>query len=195
MKVLLLGQHSELLRVHMENQDLIHTDSKLTQADVDAAAPEIIVSFGYRYLLPTEVLRTPKLGAINIHISLLPWNRGSDPNFWSWLENTPKGVTIHRMTEKLDRGPIVAQRQLEIDSSLTLRQSYHQLVDCGVKLFPTGLDAVLRGEPGLEQFGEVGTYHAKSQFAQYSFLLSEDGWDTSSAKIKDYGRDKGLWKT
>lgn len=99
------------------------------------------------------------------------------------------------MTAKLDRGPVVAQTQLEMDSSLTLRQSYQQLVDSGCELFPTSLDAVLRGEPGLEQFDELGTYHSKSQLAQYSFLLAEDGWDTPSVRIKDYGRDKGLWKT
>ena len=194
MKVLLLGQHSRLLLEQLQSHDVVHTDSKLSQAETHAIGPEVIVSFGYRFILPGEILQLPKFGAINIHISLLPWNRGSDPNFWSWLENTPKGVTTHRMTEKLDQGSVIAQSSLEMDSSLTLRQSYQQLLEAGAKMFPTSLDSVLSGEAGLKQFEEAGTYHSSSQFAQYSFLLAENGWDTSGLVIQEFGRDNGLWR-
>ncbi|MCL0081308.1 hypothetical protein M1N64_03665 [Peptococcaceae bacterium] len=42
--------------------------------------------------------------AINLHISFLPWNRGADPNFWSFIENAPVGVSIHYLDEGIDTG-------------------------------------------------------------------------------------------
>lgn len=59
-------------------------------------------------------MKTPVL---NLHISYLPWNRGANPNFWSFVENTKKGVTIHEIDEKLDKGKILLRKELEFDEN------------------------------------------------------------------------------
>lgn len=65
----------------------------------------------------------------NLHISLLPYNRGASPNFFSFIENTPKGVTIHQIDEGLDTGPILAQKELFFDESKeTFASSYEKLI-------------------------------------------------------------------
>ena len=47
---------------------------------------------------------------INLHISYLPYNRGSYPNYWSFKENTPNGVSIHHIDDGIDTGPVLVQK-------------------------------------------------------------------------------------
>lgn len=65
----------------------------------------------------------------NLHISLLPYNREASPNFFSFIENTSKGVTIHQIDEGLDTGPILAQNELFFDESKeTFASGYEKLI-------------------------------------------------------------------
>ena len=65
----------------------------------------------------------------NLHISLLPYNREASPNFFSFIENTPKGVTIHQINEGLDMGPILAPKELFFDESKeTFASGYEKLI-------------------------------------------------------------------
>lgn len=65
----------------------------------------------------------------NLHISLLPYNREASPNFFSFIENTSKGVTIHQIDEGLDTGPILAQKELFFDESKeTFASGYEKLI-------------------------------------------------------------------
>src|SRR5690606_983365 len=84
-------------------------------SEKDIPEADLLVSFGYRHIL--KDLSVP---AVNIHISMLPWNRGADPNFWSWLDHTPKGVTVHLMDQGIDTGPIIAQREVAFGFGQTL---------------------------------------------------------------------------
>src|SRR6185295_18584444 len=95
-------------------------DSVLDDAD-------FLVSYGYRHVLSRDVVARFAGRAINLHISLLPWNRGADPNLWSFLEDTPKGVTIHCIDVGIDTGDILAQREVAPLPTDTLRTSYERL--------------------------------------------------------------------
>ena len=194
MKVLLLGKKAELLVTSLQNYKLFLHQEKISRDQVETWAPDLIVSFGYRHLLSDEVLNYPPSGALNLHISLLPWNRGSDPNFWSWLENTPKGVSIHHMVRKLDAGPIVSQKELELSKASTLKQTYDVLVAETIKLFPLALDSHLAGEAVLPQGLTQGTFHKTADLDAFRFLLREKGWDTLCGTIQKYGEQNGLWK-
>lgn len=95
---------------------------------------DLIVLFGYRKILTTEEIEGENI--INLHISLLPWNRGACPNLFSWYDDTPKGVTIHQVVEKVDRGPILFQREVEFRPvAETLKTSYDKLQTAIVRLF------------------------------------------------------------
>ncbi len=194
MKVLLLGNKAELLATSLGQNRLTFTEEEVTSDQVRELAPNLIVSFGYRYLLSNEVLEIPERGVLNLHISLLPWNRGSDPNFWSWLENTPKGVSIHEVARKLDAGPIVSQKELELPNSSTLKQTYGRLVSEIIKLFPSALDGYLSGEPTVPQALSYGTFHNSADLDSYRFLLAKNGWDTVCRGLEEYGEENGLWK-
>lgn len=86
--------------------------------------PDVIFSFYYRSMIPSEILSVPSIGAFNLHGSLLPRFRGRCPVNWVLIEGeTQTGVTLHVMTEKPDAGDIVAQRSIPIafeDTAKTL---------------------------------------------------------------------------
>lgn len=68
-------------------------------------------------ILKAETLGIPKYGAVNVHPSLLPQYRGPSPAFWAlYHRETESGVTIHRMTTKIDQGDIVGQHRFSIKS-------------------------------------------------------------------------------
>lgn len=194
MKVLLLGKKSELLIPSLRNYKLTLHREKISRGQVEMLAPDLIVSFGYRHLLSDEVLSYPNNGALNLHISLLPWNRGSDPNFWSWLENTPKGISIHRMARELDAGPIVAQKELNLSNTSTLMRTYEKLETEIIKLFPGALDRHLAGESAVPQSPARGSFHKSSDLDPFRFLLKAKGWNTVCRTIENYGEENGLWR-
>ena len=82
---------------------------------IEELAPDIIFSFYYRNLISSEILGIPRLGAINLHGSLLPKYRGRCPVNWALVNGEKEtGVTLHYMVDKPDAGDIIAQRKIPI---------------------------------------------------------------------------------
>ena len=73
---------------------------------------DFIVSYGYRHIIKKNFKKDKKKPIINLHISYLPFNRGAYPNFWSFIDETPSGVTIHEIKSKIDSGPIIFQKKI-----------------------------------------------------------------------------------
>ncbi|MDH2914822.1 bifunctional UDP-4-amino-4-deoxy-L-arabinose formyltransferase/UDP-glucuronic acid oxidase ArnA [Kosakonia sp. HypNH10] len=88
--------------------------------------PEIIFSFYYRNLLGEAILNSARIGAFNLHGSLLPAYRGRAPLNWVLVNGeTQTGVTLHRMISRADAGAIIAQQAVEIadaDDALSLHR-------------------------------------------------------------------------
>lgn len=95
--------------------------------EIRAEAPDLLLSFYFREMIQARVLEIPRLGAYNLHGSLLPKFRGRAPLNWVLVKGeTSTGVTLHEMTPKPDAGAIVGQRAIPIDwdetaLSLTLK--------------------------------------------------------------------------
>ena len=97
--------------------------------------PSLVISYNYRHIVNAEIILALKGKIINLHTSLLPWNRGSSPNLWSIIDDTPKGITIHVLDEGLDTGDILLQKEVTFDENReTLRSSYEHLNQEIVKL-------------------------------------------------------------
>lgn len=155
---------------------------------------ELIVSFGYRHILGPEVLAAVNGNAVNLHMSKLPWNRGADPNLWSWLENSPKGVSIHWMTTGLDRGDLIASAEAEVCPSHTLRTSYGVLQELMVALFEETWPSIKRGNATQLEQGPGGSYHRSADKERHRAAMPR-GWDTACQDVAEYGRKAGLWIT
>jgi methionyl-tRNA formyltransferase len=84
-----------------------------TLATLGAMEPDAICVACFPRRLPPELLRLPRLGALNLHPSLLPVNRGPDPLFWTfYFGEEQTGVTVHLMDATLDTGPVLAQETI-----------------------------------------------------------------------------------
>ena len=94
---------------------------------IKALRPDFLFSFYFREMIQARVLDLPRLGAYNLHGSLLPHYRGRAPINWVLLKGEQRtGITLHTMTPKPDDGDIIGQAPLgiawdETALSLTLR--------------------------------------------------------------------------
>ena len=80
-----------------------------------ALKPDFVFSFYYRYMLDEAWLEMPRLGALNIHGSLLPKYRGRAPVHWAIIHGeTTTGASLHYMVEKPDAGALVDQEAVPI---------------------------------------------------------------------------------
>lgn len=105
--------------------------------------PDFLFSFYFREMIQARFLEIPRLGAYNLHGSLLPKYRGRAPLNWVLVKGeTETGITLHAMTPKPDDGAIVAQAPLPIDwdeTALSLTR----------KAATAGRDLVRNAVPGL----------------------------------------------
>ena len=101
-------------------------------------APDVIVSVAAPEIFRKEILRTPRLGCINIHSGRLPVYRGMMPPFWQMQRGEPAiTVTVHEMAEKLDAGgvlgtvsvPIAARDSLDRVITVTKQEGARLLID------------------------------------------------------------------
>jgi hypothetical protein len=121
---------------------------------------DLVVLYGFRHIVPSEVLEASVARVVNLHISYLPFNRGAHPAFWCFFDGTPCGVTVHDVDEGLDTGPILAQEYIEIDAwTLTFDDAYWRLRAAVEKLFLKNLDVIADpATKGRRQLGQ-GTQH------------------------------------
>lgn len=134
--------------------------NKITLEMIQQLEPSFIVSFNYKHLISKEILDAMSGKVINLHTSYLPYNRGSSPNFFSFLEDTPKGVTIHLMDEKLDTGDILCQKELFFDETKeTFASSYDTLIREMKELFKENWDGIKSGKVKPKKQEGEGTYH------------------------------------
>lgn len=86
--------------------------------------PDLFVVIAYGQILSQEILDTPKIFSINVHASLLPKYRGAAPINWAIIKGEKAtGVTVMKMTNEMDAGQIILQREIGIsddDTAITL---------------------------------------------------------------------------
>lgn len=126
----------------------------------EEARPQLGVCCGFAPILPPALLALPEWGWINVHRSFLPYNRGLDPLQWALVDGTPAGVSIHIMTERVDAGPIIVQREMPLlptDDYDSLEARADDLVfDLFQEAWPRLRDGDVNGVPQEE---DLATYH------------------------------------
>jgi len=112
----------------------------------DFSAYDLVVSFGYRYIMRADLLDTIRRPVLNLHIAYLPWNRGAHPLFWAAYDESPAGVTIHEIDPGIDTGPICFQKEVYIDQqNETFASGYKRLIDEVEYLFEQNAADLLAG--------------------------------------------------
>jgi methionyl-tRNA formyltransferase len=172
-RILFLGYNSEqtkLIDVLISaNCEVWHTEDKIDSTQ----GYDFVVSYGYRHILKKATLESSNAPIINLHISYLPWNRGAHPNFWSFFDCTPSGVSIHLIDEGVDTGPILYQRYVNFTKEQnTFAQTYKQLHLEIETLFIENLDEIIQGTYTITPQRRKGTYYTVSDLPK-----EFSGWD------------------
>jgi len=137
-----------------------------------------IVSFGFGQIVPPDVINAMDGRIINVHIGLLPFQRGIHPCFWSWIEGPCHGVTIHQMDAGIDTGPILVAQAVDFNPVIhTLRTSYNKLIRLARELFMTHWLAIYQGEITPKPQIIRGHYHERSETEKMLYHFPQR-WDT-----------------
>jgi len=143
-------------------------------------APDIIFSFYYRNLISEEILAVPRLGAFNMHGSLLPKYRGRVPINWAILHGEKEtGVTLHHMVKRADAGDIVDQEAVPIGPEDTAFDIFKKVTLAARKVLERSIDAIKDGTAPR-------TKQNDSQATTFGGRKPEDGridWTESSERI------------
>ena len=184
--ILFLGPKNRSLIQWLEDQgeNVTQRESSLSDLEISALNCTFIISYGYRHILKQNVLALFPNRAINLHISYLPWNRGADPNLWSFVENTTKGVTIHYIDTGIDTGDIIVQREVHFKlENETLATSYIKLQNEVESLFKQHWNSIKNITcPRVKQSGR-GSLHKRKDKNSLAHLLA-NGWNTPVSLLR-----------
>ncbi|EJL82082.1 bifunctional UDP-4-amino-4-deoxy-L-arabinose formyltransferase/UDP-glucuronic acid oxidase ArnA [Pantoea sp. GM01] len=152
---------------------------------IKSMTPDFIFSFYYRKLLSDNILNCARVGAFNLHGSLLPKYRGRAPLNWVLVNGEKEtGVTLHRMVKRADAGDIVAQQHVAIDEQDNALTLHRKLVACATQLLESALPAL--------QYGDiVTTPQDHSQATMVGRRTPDDGrikWEQSAQSINNLVR-------
>lgn len=161
------------------------------QPDVDqlaALAPDLLLVAAYGLILPQSVLAIPRLGAINVHASLLPEYRGAAPIHRAIVDGRHvTGITIMQMEAGLDTGDILLQRSRAIGINDTAQSLHDELADMGGRLLVEALEKMSQG-----RLVRIPQDHAKATYA--SKLSKEEGHiDWNQPVLTVHNRIRGLY--
>ncbi len=153
---------------------------------------DVAVVVAYGLLLPRAVLEAPVYGCLNIHASRLPRWRGASPIQRAiWAGDSETGVSIMKMDEGLDTGPVLAERGLAIGPQTTAQSLHDDLSALGAELIVSVLDQIAvqgRLPPATAQDNKAATYAA--------LLTREDShidWTKTAAEIDRQIRALNPW--
>jgi methionyl-tRNA formyltransferase len=121
--------------------------------------PDLIISGGFPWRIPSEVIALPRLGAINMHPALLPRYRGPAAIEWALRNGDAElGFSVHRLAPDFDTGPILAQTRIPIADDDDINSLVAKFGPVLPGLLGQALERVARGDPGEAQDEAEATY-------------------------------------
>jgi methionyl-tRNA formyltransferase len=132
---------------------------------------DFILSFGFRKIISENIIKKLKKPIFNIHLSYLPFNRGAHPNFWSFIENTPAGVSIHKIDKGIDTGNVIFRKKIYFNTSLnkfsTFKKTYNFLFLEAEKLFKKNFNKIYNKKYKKILSNHKGTFHYKKDLPKW----------------------------
>lgn len=152
--------YQEVVAAVRHGTDVIVSNHPARWAEMIAPMqPDLIVSAAMPWRIPAEVVALPRLGAVNLHPSLLPRHRGPAPFEAVFLsDDTESGLTAHRISPEFDGGPILAQTRVPISDEDDGESLMRKIVGTLPELFRTFMDRIASGDEGEPQDESQATY-------------------------------------
>lgn len=152
-----------------------------------ATDPDILLTIMWPEMVPFRMLAALRRPAVNLHLSLLPHNRGFRPNVWPIIDGSPAGVTLHELTSEPDQGPIVTQRSVDISRHETAQSLYGKLCRQAVKLFEDCVGSLICGDyVSREQNEALASFHSLDESEALRIIHSSEfvNGDTLSRRLR-----------
>jgi methionyl-tRNA formyltransferase len=187
---------ASLMRALAEARDLpIHAPESVNSAESHEVlrnlAADLFVVCDYGQILSPETLALARLGGINLHGSLLPKYRGAAPVNWAiYHGESETGVTVIRMTARLDAGPLLVQRRTPIDLDETALDLEPRLAELGAPAVLEAIELVAAGGTGS------GVPQDTGQATKAPRLTKADGlvdWSRAAHEIRNQVRALQPW--
>jgi len=161
---------------------------------VRALAPDLLVVVAYGQILSPALLAVPRLGALNVHFSLLPRHRGAAPVSAALLAGDAEtGVSTMWMTEGLDEGPVFLRRATPIGPEEDAGSLGERLTELGAELLVESLQRLERGEALREEQDHAqATYAPKLRTADGRLSLAEPA-AALVRRVRAYSPAPGAW--
>ena len=169
--------------------------------------PDLIFVVDFAQMIAEPFLNGPKYGCLNIHPSLLPRWRGAAPVQRAILNgDSETGVTVFRLVEELDAGPILAQEKIPMPIDADSTELFKTLAFAGSKIATRSVKSIVEGNCQFsEQNSEFVTYAAKLDKAEARISWDLDGLSvhnmvrafasSSGAFITIQGKRLKVWRT
>ena len=156
--------------------------------------PDLVVVVAYGKIIPKKFLDLPKFGFINLHASLLPKWRGAAPIQRSNMNlDTQTGVSIMKIVEKLDAGPVMHQEIIKINENIDTYTLSKVLSKLGAKSIINALQIIFKGQAVfIEQDHNKATY-AKKITKQEGQINWNENANKIVAKINGLNPSPGAW--
>ncbi len=163
---------------------------------IRALEPELSVVAAYGHILRREILDLPPLGSINVHASLLPELRGAAPLNWAIIRgHAVTGVTIMRMAEAMDAGPILFQIKEPIAEEETASDLYDRLSEVGAAALIEALALMEAGVLEEVEQDETRATYAPKVDRQRARVDWEMDADSVSRWIRGMDAVPGAWSS
>ena len=177
---------------------LVPAHSKRIAPLLEPYEPDLIVCCAFPWLIPSDALALPRLGAINLHPSLLPRWRGPHPVAWAIRAGEPElGSTVHRMDHTLDTGPILAQGSVPFEDEWSWDELGPKLEALEADLLRQALERLAAGDVGDPQ-PETDAPYARLFEADYVWVDRSKPVDEILRQIRAWqfvgmtrGRERG----
>jgi methionyl-tRNA formyltransferase len=165
-------------------------------ADMRDLLPDVSVVVAYGHILPRAVVDLPPLGTLNIHASLLPRWRGAAPiQAAIRAGDSETGVSIMRMVQALDAGPVLLQAPTPIESDETYGELELRLSELGALAIMEALTLLSMGDaPAVPQDESLATYAPKVDRAQLAIDWTQPG-DQVARGIRAFDPRPGAFST
>src|SRR3954469_7140615 len=170
----------------------LRTDEAVAQFRAHNADAAVVVAYGL--ILPKQILEAPPLGCFNVHASLLPRWRGAAPiNRAIMAGDAESGVTIMRMEEGLDTGPMAMAERVPIGADMTAGELHDPLARLGADLMVRALGALERGTLQLTPQPEEGVTYASKIDKNETRIDWGKSWKQVHDHIRGLSPFPGAW--
>ena len=183
---------SEKLSLNLRTPLLLDNDQEYNF--LKSIKPEIVVVVAYGKIIPKRFLNIPKFGFINVHASLLPKWRGAAPMQRSIMNlDHETGITIMKIVEELDAGPIIHQDKIKINENVDTLSLSKLLSQLGAKSLIKAMNKIFNGDISFQEQNHKEATYAKKISKEEAKINWNNSAKTILAKINGLNPNPGAW--